>query len=530
MIFAALPVVYAVLYGHNGFADTDGGFIPGLAYRVLNGEVPYLDFIYVRPPLSPVLHSLELWLWPDTWELFGMRLDYYLMLWASVAFGIMALRRHMPMENLGILPWALGSIAFMLGVHNFPAMPWHTVDGIFFGTMGMWLLSGNASVTRLGIGIIALALSGLAKQPFLILLPSGLVLLFLLQPRKAAIFAGLLGLGIVGGLGAIALLLLPEGFAAAMMDQVLGAGEGSVLLETGVLNYGLPALMAAAAIGLVTLARKKAGLGRTVGVALRAGLIGLPLLYAGLQFWKMAFVPPIWGTYHALVLLAWAAAVLMGLGGNRAGAALLAALGMVSWASGLSWGYAMPALFALPGVVGLLWWANRAMDGRNVRFRALPWLVFLACLLWQVFPYRDAPVWEQVGGAGDIFPKLGHVRTSPENIAKWKELAAMDSVLQGRYAVLPAQPGVHWLTDSKPSLPTEWEHDAEVGIPHIEKIERRARDLNLPIVVEMARIPEADGADLHYRSTLLKRILDDQFWEVTLQGQWFQVRVPRRMD
>lgn len=529
-MFAALPLVYTLLYGSNGFADTDGGFIPGLAWRVLNGQLPYLDFVYVRPPLTPMLHALELWIWPDRWELIGMRLDYYLMLWGAVAFGMQALRRQIDFEGMGIAPWLLASIAFMLGVHNFPATAWHTVDGIFFGAMGFWLLSGRTSVLVQALGLLALALSGLAKQPFFILLPAGLVLLPLLQPRRVAIFASLLGLGTLGGLSALTILLLPHGFTAAMMDQVLGAGEGEVLLQTGVLNYGLPAVMAGAALGLVVLTKGRDGLGRILGMAFQVGLLALPLLYVALQFRRMEFVPPVWGTFHALLLLAWAAAAMIWRTGNRHGAVVLFALGLLSWASGLSWGYAMPVLFALPGVVGVAWWAHRASGGRWFSWRLLTVSVFVACLLWQLFPYRDVPVWQQVGGAGEIFPKLGHVRTNPQNLAKWRELAELDSVLQGRYAVVPAQPGVHWLTGSQPLLPTDWEHDAEVGNKPIPALEERARNLNLAIVVEMERIPEADAADLHYRSSLLKAFLDDEKWPVAIQGTWFQVRLPRPLN
>ena len=44
-----------------GFEDSDTGFIVGLGWRTLNGEIPYLDYSYVRPPIS-IMHSYFLML------------------------------------------------------------------------------------------------------------------------------------------------------------------------------------------------------------------------------------------------------------------------------------------------------------------------------------------------------------------------------------------------------------------------------------------------------------------------------------
>lgn len=58
LLFLLLPLIYFLLFGFDGFADTDQGFVPGLAWRVKLGQWPYRDFVYVRPPLTPVLHAL----------------------------------------------------------------------------------------------------------------------------------------------------------------------------------------------------------------------------------------------------------------------------------------------------------------------------------------------------------------------------------------------------------------------------------------------------------------------------------------
>ena len=91
-LFFSLPLLYFLVYGFWGFSDTDGCFIPALSYRVINGEIPYKDFFYVRPALSPLLHALELLLLPANLEMIGMRLVAYLMMGGSIWLGRWAQR------------------------------------------------------------------------------------------------------------------------------------------------------------------------------------------------------------------------------------------------------------------------------------------------------------------------------------------------------------------------------------------------------------------------------------------------------
>ena len=82
-LFLALPVLYFILFGRHGLDETDQGFITGLSHRILLGEVPYIDFLYVRPPGSPLLHTLELWVLPDAWEFLGARFMGIFYLWGA---------------------------------------------------------------------------------------------------------------------------------------------------------------------------------------------------------------------------------------------------------------------------------------------------------------------------------------------------------------------------------------------------------------------------------------------------------------
>jgi hypothetical protein len=77
LIFSFLPLIYCIFFAKYGFEDTDTGFIIGMSYRILNGELPYVDFAYVRPPISLYLNSFFLYILSDNSQILFLRYIYY---------------------------------------------------------------------------------------------------------------------------------------------------------------------------------------------------------------------------------------------------------------------------------------------------------------------------------------------------------------------------------------------------------------------------------------------------------------------
>lgn len=58
IIFLILvPTISQILFSKLGFNPTDDGFILAGAKRVLNGQIPHLDFVSIRPAGSYYLHG-----------------------------------------------------------------------------------------------------------------------------------------------------------------------------------------------------------------------------------------------------------------------------------------------------------------------------------------------------------------------------------------------------------------------------------------------------------------------------------------
>ncbi len=546
LLFFLLPLVYMALYGLYGFADTDQGFVPALAWRITSGQVPYIDFCYVRPPLTPYLHALEMLALPRALEIMGSRLDCYLMLWASVYWGMQTLRRFFKTDEWGAAYWWMGTLAFIFSVHNFPPMPWHTVDGVFFGSLGIWLLTHPKARWQMALGLGALALAALAKQPFAILFPVGIVGLFCLQPPKIAMQVLLSTSIALAGLTAATLQwALPPGFLAAMTTQITGASSLTELLKTGLLAYLLPAAMlAAAAISGYFVLKAKPQAQAYLPLLGKLALVALalyPLGWLGLTLWKQSFQPPRLGFYHALLLIAGAYSAICWRRGQGKQAAALLLLSAIAWASSLSWGYAVPALFALPGLFALISIIREpiphplrdrvietpppaASENPTSHLpRALKRLSIATALTFfaiQQFPYRDGPRWQQVPGAGDTFSALGLIQTSPENRARLSEYKVLRETFPTA-AVLPAMPAADYLMGMQPTLPIDWEHDAEVGPAQMAAVLALLNQPDRMVLVELSRIDEAHSADPRYRSTLLAEVVDH--WVPNVKGTYFQL-------
>src|SRR5262245_45541001 len=135
VLFFAIAVVFVPSLGHwllssYGFNPTDDGFVLAAARRVLSGQVPLRDFIWVRPAGSALLHIPEvLWggaytYWLSRWVVW-LQFGAIAWAWTRIAETTLSLR-------LGTLERVATSLfALTLGLHSFPLMAWTSLDALF---------------------------------------------------------------------------------------------------------------------------------------------------------------------------------------------------------------------------------------------------------------------------------------------------------------------------------------------------------------------------------------------------------------
>lgn len=495
-LFTGLALALFLLNGWNAYHPTDDGFILAYSWRVGHGEVPYRDFLYVRTPLTPYLHSLALLL-PDGWQIQAGRLAFYLELglsgalptaWAALRLGVRATPRAL----------ALAAICLLFAVHNFPPMPWPTVDAVLFASAGAtaFLLSLEAGprralVLRAGASML-LALAVLAKQAFAPL-PVLFVAYALVEAVRARALGRLIASAVPGALvGFTALGVLAA--AGALPDLLQQIGEPTQLrpsveipwsgdpVSVGIAPYSralspIAILFMAAAFAL---AWSRDAQGRTASLVRKVGSACLFAAFIALV------VEAQFDTFSAGLHLFWMlVAAFIGLvtrvrdRTDRLTCAAYACILAIAWCASLSFAYQTP-LLGLAGA-GFLFertFARAAWPAERLAVALAAAFVLIGVLRLELDePYRDLPRAAQVADLGEIYPRFGRLYTNQPNYERFRELRE----LSARYApperetfvVMPDYPLAYFLSGVRNPLSVDWMQPQE----YLGNEERLLREL-----------------------------------------------------
>ena len=534
VLFFILPLVYFALFGWRGFSDTDQGFIQGIAWRLQLGQTPFQDFIYVRPMLSPWIHyGLQLIL-PEKFQILGSRFFFYLFMWGSVFLGVGALKRFFEVEKWGISGWLLGCVGFVLSVHNFPPMPWHTVDGLLLSSLGIFLLTRKPNIIWGILGFLSLVGAAFCKQSFYPAPLIGVFLLIVCYPRKK------MWMSLAGGFtvlaGVLFLLFLPEGAGRLFMEQSKGTGQLKDLLQAGLGTYVKPWLVLTlpALLGVAILQKlaQKEKLPQKIQHFINSGNLGW-LFWGGAialiggtsvkALLTASHLPPQWGYPQVLFGFALVPCIIGLIRKEKKYAVLLAMLA-ISWCTGVSWGYAWPVLGFLPILGGMLAYSKEILSFQPPRwlFPAALGILFLFNANLYRFPYHDAG--PHAHHLGDLFPKATGIFVGATNFQKHQELMSLISRYGDSFAVLPAMPLAHFLNGSEPLLPVDWAHNAEANFEKNSSwlIDRLNHGPNV-VFIEKDKLHEAETSG-KYGSALTAYVLEN--WNEIENEEYFYVYKP----
>src|SRR5829696_5081836 len=178
-----VPTVAHLLFSWRGFAPVDDGFTLAYSRRILEGQIPHRDFIIIRPFVSPLLHT--------PFVLFGGDYTYWVsrfFVWfqfACISWAWVCIINHAldnPLNSTMKLFIAL--VSFAASVHYFVLTAWHTVDGLFLSSIGLWILLAQKHTRWRVIGYLLIAAAYLCKQSFLFMAPLSMLLLGDWRERK----------------------------------------------------------------------------------------------------------------------------------------------------------------------------------------------------------------------------------------------------------------------------------------------------------------------------------------------------------
>ena len=124
------------MFSQLGYNPTDHGFTLADSRRILDEQIPHLDFIIIRPFLSPLLHVPIV--------AFGGEYTFYIsrfVVWLQFAIISVLLNRFIIKSVFKSITFSteffFTIITFVMAVHTFPIMAWHTIDGLMFSVIGL---------------------------------------------------------------------------------------------------------------------------------------------------------------------------------------------------------------------------------------------------------------------------------------------------------------------------------------------------------------------------------------------------------
>ena len=487
LFFALLPA-YCVIYAPYGVNETDGGFLTGLAWQVLNGKLLYQDIIYVRPPLPVLLRALELKLLPETFSELGMRWIFYLEVWLFAYMGARLLAK-------GNRMWLIAVFGFIISVHNYSPKSWHTTDGIFFATLSAFLLLGEKRTLwqALGGGMAVFA-AMLCKQSFYPLAGAAIVVLSADKTLPGQIkLAFSAGFGFAAGL--FYGVLQYFGITGQFFSMTSGSASPGSAMQHGITDYFLitpglavPALVVA---GLLFFLHRKSR-NRQALILWALWLPAVAVSFAAVSLIRQEHIAP-FAQSRWLFWVAALAIVITSVRERRFRTAPFFLLA-VSWCASISWGYNLPVLFSIPLVWGVmeitdLFSGKTGLEKYSFRYNVVIFALLLAVFrVGYEFVYRDGLRSNMTADMGAIFPQLTGIRSDTSTALLYRDLRDLDTKYHGQYAVLPSFTPASYLTGSTPPLPLDWVVNRETNGEN-EKIYKKLDDCRY-VLLEASYYPQ----------------------------------------
>jgi VanZ family protein len=423
--FVLGTLLYMVLVAPHSYHLSDDGWILAMAYRIVQGDIPYRDFLFAFPPSSPFLHTVWMLL-PDGMQFIAARCGFYLAFLAVPAtLFTLTYDRCFPGRQGLAASACLTLVAWVYALHNFPPMPWPTVDGLWLSTLALGLLIASVSSTGRRKAIYCLSAGTLAGVATLTKQSYAPFLAFF---EVAALFAcssrdpdGRIRIDLANAVRLIASSLAPLAVFVVYLEyhsllsdavgQIVGVATSKGLQAAVIEPYQMGRYARhsqqfawygfyLACIGSIER--------RIAGIELRT----VPyLFFLGHLLWTLYHFAEFGGIYSAYALFAAAVVFILtrlaflAVQGRLSRELALLCVGtvVIAFSTQISWGYHVPLMgFAGVGFALAALSAPQAEPG-GARRLALTYAVpgalalYLGITLSTAVPYRDAPVAEQHG-------------------------------------------------------------------------------------------------------------------------------------
>src|SRR5215210_1338052 len=473
-----VPTVAHLLFSWSGFAPVDDGFTLAYSRRILEGQVPHRDFIIIRPFISPLLHTPSVFFGGEYtyWiSRFFVWFQFACISWAWVCIVDRAFDN--PFNNLTKLFIAL--VSFAASVHYFVLTPWHTVDGLFLASIGVWILLTQEHKGGRIAGYLLISTAYLCKQSFLFMAPFSVLLLGDWREKKYWLTIAL------PAVSYCAYLVVTGSFSEAVIQLTSQSG----IVSTGVLSYlnfgtllgvlagyGSMFLLNASAAPLLRARRGPRYAGASI-------LMVIPAFFIAVGLYRGSLAVVSFGVFGIVLGVALYCISNVAMRDESRIPVVLIAL-LLAWSASLSVGYNFPTLLLGPlfTILAAFTYSTRAsLDPRFLRTTLV--IVGAAVLLSfgvarPYYIYREQPSSGLTASLDGVLPGGRLIYTNPKTYAFLVDLNNATDEVSARdrqYAIIPDVPGYWVQTKQTNPLLVDWPQPVELNNQYL--IDRVTSDL-----------------------------------------------------
>ena len=464
-LFFLIVAFYCLVLTQFGFENFDTGYISSFAWRVINGQHIYQDFLYKGPPATIYFHAFLIKILPETGQFFFIRIIVYLLFALQVYLCVSGFYAIYDLSKLKINKWGIMSVCFIISLLNFSPYPWPTTDGLLFASIAFWLVCKFRSPNTMMLFIIAFFsfLAAITKQSFYSLPFAFTIWIYFSHGLKKALIQ------------IIHYFILTVAFFSLILSittlknfiaQTTGETSLYQLFCTGLHNYIfmptnwflflLVLLCTSAALYLLISKQKLIALFpvlKWLSLALSTLAIALGLFKQLPLASRIAFDACLIAIVYSVLFHRKSIQYLM---------PVLTSL-IIAWSAGISLGYQFPILYGTGIIMSFIVLLKDDIAVKPKYYKCLALPLCIVAFSYNLKPYREAYIFDLGYPLESISPKLKFIKSTKATFEKYSELKALIGKYGTKYIVAPNIPMTHYLFNENSVLPADWIINSEVN-------------------------------------------------------------------
>lgn len=474
--YVLLIYIYVILYVPFGLGNNDQGFIFGLSYQFYTGGSIYNDIIYIRPPLSIIFHSLSFYPPFNSSPIYWGRVVGVLQIGLYSGLFAYITGRAFGFSSIGV--FLISMLSFVVNYHNFPAMPWHTVDGVFFSVIAMAIAFSNTTsfgLLKCFLAVVFALLAALCKQSFYL---TPLIVIFFMLLSYPKNKHGVVLLATVFALVFVFFVLSFFVDLHAMVEAISGQASMKDLIFAGFIDYIADWLTynsivfsgPVAVVLVLWLINELRGLRWSKRILLFLVMSSAWYCIGFLYFFysSVGRVGPEDFFDSIFVVTLIVSLVKFFLYRDCRWLVVISMHG-IAWGASISWGYKSVALFFAPSIL-VVAIAYKELAGRTNNGYSGAMFALLAFIL--AFYFGNQNLYSLEGTVrksdasvhmGQKFPSLYGIYATQSQLDSFEEVVAISNKLGGEFLVLPNWTFLNIALGSENPIGIDWLLNAEVG-------------------------------------------------------------------